>query len=139
MVTKYFSLFVWTLVLALSAWSVASAQQGKGMTEKEKQERHAKAVANKDMLGWRVGDEVIFNETAMKIMEKHKIPTDDVYTLTKDFKPEEFFALGDFTFRRSASTASRNRPPDASCKLLNNNSPNSIASEGDAVNQSPTP
>jgi lysophospholipase L1-like esterase len=56
------------------------------------------SVVNKGTHPVRVGDEVIYNALAKKVIEKEGIPTNDIYDLTKDFKPEQFRALGNIHF-----------------------------------------
>ena len=56
------------------------------------------SVVNQGVLHVLPGDERILNEIATKIMTNHRIPINDIYALTKDFKPEEFRAPGDIHF-----------------------------------------
>ncbi|MDR2755884.1 MAG: SGNH/GDSL hydrolase family protein [Planctomycetaceae bacterium] len=58
------------------------------------------SVVNEGTNGNRVGEEVVFNNVAAKIIEKHNIPTDDIYGLTKNFKPEQFKAPGNIHFSK---------------------------------------
>ncbi len=50
-----------------------------------------------------VGDEIKYNEVAAKIMRKHRIIIDDLYSLTKSFPPEMFISPGNVHYTKEGS------------------------------------
>lgn len=49
--------------------------------------------------GRHAGDEIAYNKVAKRIMDKHGIPINDLYALTKTFKPELFLKPGDVHYK----------------------------------------
>jgi arylsulfatase A-like enzyme/lysophospholipase L1-like esterase len=56
------------------------------------------SVANPGNPAVRPGDEVIYNAAALKVIERHGLPVNDIYALTQPFKPELFKAPGNIHF-----------------------------------------
>ncbi|MDR2115149.1 MAG: SGNH/GDSL hydrolase family protein [Planctomycetaceae bacterium] len=78
------------------------------------------SVVNEGTKGNRVGEEVLFNNVAAKIIEKHHIPTNDIYSLTKNFKPEQFKAPGNIHFSKDGFDIIAQQVADVILKTLEN-------------------
>lgn len=50
-----------------------------------------------------VGDDVKYNDAALRVMKKHGIPIDDLHALTKTFPPELFSGPGNVHFTQEGS------------------------------------
>lgn len=54
-------------------------------------------------VGRHVGDDVKYNAIALKIMERHGIPTDDLYAVSKGFNGKHFSGPGNVHFKAEGS------------------------------------
>jgi acyl-CoA thioesterase-1 len=76
------------------------------------------SVVNEGTKGNRVGEEVIFNNVAEKIIEKHNIPINNIYSLTKNFKPEQFKSPGNIHFSKEGFDIIAQQVADVILKTL---------------------
>ena len=70
--------------------------------------------------GRKVGDDVRYNAAAAKVMEKHRIPIDDLYSLTKDFAPEFFQAPANVHYSKPGYDRLARQVAESILKAMNN-------------------